>query len=325
MNRLIFCSILLHSLFISCKKKDNIIPDTQNPVIITKVDTLTSGWRKINLTNNFINEIFFQNNNVGYVSGQDGIYKSIDGGSTWTFLINRLAINIAITSNGNAFFVKDSVYKSTNAGASFTSFYSQNTTDIFFLNNNEGFFINGTQLYYTIDAGVNWQNASALNLPFTTSGYSALCFNSPNSGLVVTYSGVYRTNGGISNWIASNFLNANSNNYGYQAAFFTPNNNAFVINSNGKLYKSIDAGVNFSLIKDFNQGVGNTNNSGDIHFIDNNIGYASNGNKIYKTIDGGLNWSVVVALGEGTIVEIHFTDATHGWACTTNGKVLIFN
>jgi photosystem II stability/assembly factor-like uncharacterized protein len=325
MKQFVLYSIVLFTIIISCKKKNTINPDAQNTVIPIKADTLTSGWRKVNLSNNVLNEIFFQNNNVGYASGQDGIYKSIDGGLKWTFLINRFAINIAVTTNGNAFFVKDSVYKTTNAGASFTSFYSQNTTDIFFLNNNEGFFINGTQLYYTTDAGVTWQNASALNLPFTTSGYSALCFNSPTSGLVVTYSGVYKTNGGISNWIASNFLNANSSNYGYQAAFFTPNNNAYVINNNGKLYKSTDAGVNFSLIKDFTNGVNNTNSSGDIHFIDNNVGYASSSNKIYKTIDGGLNWSVVVALGEGTIVEIHFTDATHGWACTINGKVLIFN
>jgi photosystem II stability/assembly factor-like uncharacterized protein len=62
----------------------------------------------------------------------------------------------------------------------------------------------------------------------------------------------------------------------------------------------------------------------DIHFLTDQIGYASAGRTLYKTTDGGTNWTKVVSLGEATITEIHFTDATHGWACGSNGVVLTF-
>jgi len=49
------------------------------------------------------------------------------------------------------------------------------------------------------------------------------------------------------------------------------------------------------------------------------------GTRIYKTTDAGTTWSVVVALVSASIMEIHFTDAGHGWACCADGDVLRFN
>ncbi len=320
MKQFLLSVIIISSFISSCKKSNSTPPEPEVLPLVTKPDTLTSGWRKINVSNNFINEIFFQNNTLGYLAGKNGIFKSIDGGVTWSFLNDRFVLNIAVTNNGNAFFVKDSIYKTVNAGLSFTNLYSPNASDIYFVNNNEGFFINSNQLFKTIDAGSTWQNVAATNFPNSGGGYSSICFNSNNNGVLVNALGIYRTNGGITNWIPVNFSNG-INYTNFQAAFFTPNNNIYAITRDGKLFKSIDTGINFSLIKDFNNG----NNYGDVHFIDNNTGYASNGNRIYKTTDAGLNWLVEVALGDSSIIEIHFTDANHGWACTEKGSVLIYN
>jgi hypothetical protein len=62
----------------------------------------------------------------------------------------------------------------------------------------------------------------------------------------------------------------------------------------------------------------------DIHFLDEQNGFACFLNKIYKTNDGGKTWKTVVNLVDDSIIEIDFTDINHGWACTLKGKVLKF-
>ena len=36
-------------------------------------------------------------------------------------------------------------------------------------------------------------------------------------------------------------------------------------------------------------------------------------------------WTIVVTLADTQIMEIHFSDAHHGWACGVKGTVLVFN
>ena len=88
----------------------------------------------------------------------------------------------------------------------------------------------------------------------------------------------------------------------------------------GQVYKSTNGGLNFALIKTLTGG-----GYLDLHFINNEIGYACFGHRIYKTNDGGVTWQVVVALGSTELVELHFTDASHGWACGRDGSILRFN
>ena len=90
----------------------------------------------------------------------------------------------------------------------------------------------------------------------------------------------------------------------------------------GKIYKSVNGGTDFLQVAQLPPGA--TRAIPDLHFVNDNTGYVNAGNRIYKTIDGGLTWQVVVALGNDRIIEIHFTDANHGWACG-GGTILRFN
>jgi photosystem II stability/assembly factor-like uncharacterized protein len=60
----------------------------------------------------------------------------------------------------------------------------------------------------------------------------------------------------------------------------------------------------------------------NIPFI-NNTGFAS-GSNIYKSTDGRKTSGKVVALASNYFMELHFTDANHGWACGEKGTVLKF-
>ncbi len=87
------------------------------------------------------------------------------------------------------------------------------------------------------------------------------------------------------------------------------------------VYKTTDGGVTFQNVKSFI-----SNSYLDLDFVSATTGYVSADNHIYKTTDGGATWIQIVAAGNPqTIVEIHFTDANHGWACGTNGLLLRFN
>jgi hypothetical protein len=104
------------------------------------------------------------------------------------------------------------------------------------------------------------------------------------------------------------------------ASIYVPDpDTLYVANYKGDMYKSVNAGTSFSLLKHFT-----ANGFMDIHFIDPQKGYICFDRFIFKTINGGTTWTKVVTIGEGIIHELHFTDANHGWACADNGTVLIF-
>ena len=48
------------------------------------------------------------------------------------------------------------------------------------------------------------------------------------------------------------------------------------------------------------------------------------GSYVYKTINGGNTWTKEVVLPNKLIIEVHFRDAQHGWACGTDGVILKF-
>ena len=43
---------------------------------------------------------------------------------------------------------------------------------------------------------------------------------------------------------------------------------------------------------------------------------------LFRSTDGGLTWNKEVILPGRLIIEIHFTDSNHGWACGPNGTIL---
>jgi len=318
---IIFFLLLLNS----CKKDGN-GPDPVPPAII-KPDTLAADWKKVVLDTSVIySDIFFNNNTVGYLAGNKA-YKTIDGGLSWTAISNKGDFgNIAATPNGNAFFsrgIDDSVYRYANGGTAVTALGIPGAVygmDVFFTDNNTGYFITITGLYGTIDAGAGWAKINTTGLG-STFGYASSYFITANTGWIVNPSGIYKTNGSVSTWTKSTYTGIAPTGE-FTAVYATANNTVYASTYTGELYKSVDGGASFTQIKIFPSVI---HNYCDIHFIDNNTGYVCAGNRIYKTTDAGVSWTVIVALGEASLIELHFTDAAHGWACGSKGTVLLFN
>ena len=199
---------------------------------------------------------------------------------------------------------------------------------LYFINNNTGFApyvtSSGIGIIKTIDGGKTWTAISPVTgIVPNYLGRSSCCFIDANTGWL-TYGGqIFRTNGSVNNWTESIIPGNNPNPLDKQRIFATSANVVYVASSGRqRILKSVDGGTTFTESAHFPEAVGYS--LVDIHFLDANTGYACYGNHIYKTTDAGGSWQPIVRLGKGSISGLHFTDASHGWASTTDGSVLIY-
>ena len=303
MKILIYLS--LFPLLFSCSSKSPDVPPTP-------VDTLTTGWKKITMPESSFSDIFFINNNVGYVGGTS-IYRSTDGGNNWQKVYQPSVgiSNIAMGSEANSIFITGNgqVIVTRNGGVSFDIVTINDViSDAFFVNANTVYAVGG-KFWKSIDAGSTWTKIS--DIPGGSGPYKSLHFLNDQYGWMA--GGPYKTiNGGIT-WEQKinpefNFSSGNP--------FFTDVNNGYV--SDGTIVgKTTNGGNTWSRVF-----TGTSSSYQDLHFISTNAGYVSDGKYIFKTENGGNTWNKVVALSQDGVVELHFTDASHGWACGSG--VLIY-
>lgn len=310
--------------FTACKKGST--PDP-NPTPGVKPDTLTAGWTKTVKSAETFSDIAFQNNTTGYATSGNSIYKSTDGGITWNRITPVVpnAANLAVTNDGKVFIVSltNQVFKSTDGGATFTPtvLASSGLMDIYFTDNNIGYTAGDAGVFKTIDGGVNWNIVNpATGLSLTPGAFKSIVATTTGQVWVSSANDIYFSGGGLGNWTKSLYSGGGPTGNTMSISALA-GNVVYAASGDGKLFKSVDGGANFVLKTTFTGSLFYQ----DVHFVDANTGYACYVNRIYKTSDGGTSWQQVVALGEGNIIEVYFTDATHGWACGDNGALLRFN
>lgn len=322
----IFPFLICALSFLSCSKNnDNTsVTDPVDPPGLL-ADTLSGGWTKH--TPGFA-DIGFVNTLVGYGAGGSGISKTIDGGITWSVVDStNWCFNVSCSPDGKAFFAGGltKIISTADGGITFTTsqsgFLGGRITDTYFPDANNGYAVGNTGFYQTIDGGISWNHVTpATGLSFTNpyNSYYSLFFVNNTTGWVASGANIYRTDGSINNWLAATFDQAPSNAF---VALSAPGNNIiYTVTASGQVYKSIDGAVNFSLLTT----LPGSQEFPDIHFVDDQTGYATYGKKIFKTSDAGISWQAVVSMGEQEFIEVHFTDAHHGWACTAQ-SLLIYN
>ncbi|MCF8429691.1 MAG: T9SS type A sorting domain-containing protein [Bacteroidia bacterium] len=311
--------------------------------------TVEPKWiRLINASNNYEYDIYrsvcFLNADTGFVAGNRKMYKTTNGGISWT--------EIQLQSNVN----------------SIRSFY--------FVNNNVGFAggfsdlqMNGVILK-TIDGGNNW-TATIVGLTNSGTAVYSVCFPTASIGYAVCSGGkIYKTINGGNSWSAQTsgttlllnkvfFINALIGYaYGQQGTIlktinggttwtsltpfttqelidvkFTSIDTAYLITALGKLYKSVDSGSNW-LLQNSNIYASSNQNFyfRSIHFMNQNTGYAAgfyNKNSdvkfygcIFKTENGGITWTRQNADSMNEFQSIYFPKTNIGYIIGINGTIL---
>ncbi len=315
----------------SCKKEKT-EPEPAPPAPVQQ-DTITTGWSKNSrFIGKSLSDIFFINNNTGFVLGGDSAYKSTDGGRTWQpvfripgggFGFVELAMgseqNICLGGQGN------NLYISKNGGANFYEVVpgTSNTYGIYYSTPNT-LFAAGKEIARSVNGGDNWQPVGTTTA--TTGTYANVFFLNATNGWYLCNAGLYQTTNGGDSWSKNNNFNAVLNN-GTGVVQFTDVNTGYVSLQSG-LYKTTNGGASWAALPSVAAIIteNGTNSFPDIHFVSNTTGYYLTAGRVYRTTDGGTSWVPVIRLvnGRRSFIELHFTDANHGWVVSGDGDIFRF-
>lgn len=306
-------------LLLSCTKGTN-----ESRASAAASDTLSTGWKKIKfIDTSALYDVFFINN-TGFAAGLN-IYKSSDGGDTWSQLTAPIdlgafgLVNIGMGNEKNAIFVSTyhQLIATHNGGGSFITnlIPDPSLSDVFFIDSSIAYAL-GKSVWKTIDGGNNWTKLYDFA---PTTGWNSLSFINEQTGWISKQEGVYKTINGGKDWQR---LNTDTINLDQGGAIFFLNSDTGYISNNTSIEKTVDGGASWNKVF-----VCSSSFYHDIHFVSEKVGYITDGPRIFKTPDGGNTWTKVVALASSSnsLMELHFTDANHGWACGQKGTILKYN
>lgn len=136
-----------------------------------------------------LSQLAFPSRNIGYAAGsRNGIYKTTDGGTTWTSINPFPALNQFPAGFPNT---------------------AITYTDIMAIDNNTVFAVGNMftntgikRVYKTIDAGANWIDITS-NIPalFPVGNITGVLFHDANNGYVTIGSVIFKTTDGGANWV----------------------------------------------------------------------------------------------------------------------------
>ena len=235
-------------------------------------------WKTIyernNSWNKYFSEIFFINENVGWVCQAGGaIYKTTNGGENW------ISINPP-GYDGEIFFINQDtgwaattwgVSKSTNGGIDWVLKNSTISHSLYFSNINNGWATGlGGSILKSIDEGESWVSKTS----GTTSNFNSINFHNNNVGICVGNSGtiLLSTNGGES-WNPKT-IGTTADLY---SVAFTNMTTAWIAGSGGTLQRTTDLGnswISYSI---------SSGNLTSLHFLNEYTGWVVDGNNnIFK-------------------------------------------
>ncbi|MCT4629593.1 YCF48-related protein [Winogradskyella sp.] len=275
------------------------------------------------LDNYGFSNVFFLNENLGFVSGGSGrIDKTTDGGLTWQQLTTGTTQPIKdvyfIDENNGFACGEDRTFISTTDGGNtwneiilpIEDYWTLNK--IYFINSNQGIIVgSGGHMFNTSDGGITWTEATSgttrhiNDVKYHNGKYVAVC----DYGVVLqsTDMGITWSNYEISYWREL-----------YSVAF---SNGTIYIGSDGDVFQSTDNGATWQVHL---HGV-TMSNLGDISFANDNIGLVagiySGSSAVYdhlmfRTTDGGISWEEINIPSNACCYVAHLLP--NGKAITTN-------
>ncbi|TND10196.1 MAG: hypothetical protein FD123_444 [Bacteroidetes bacterium] len=268
------------------------------------------------VTNAIYEDAFFANSGLGWVVGNNHVFKTGSGGTSWTdttlnvfymkcvhFINPDTGWAGSLASSGNG-----KLWRTMDGGTNWSLVSSTTTDDVWFTDFNNGFRINSytSQFEKTTNSGANWTNISSFSgfegeiyFPNATTGY---CYNNGSQH--------FKTINGGATWTNPN------PQIGLGVHFATPLK-GWVVGNNGMIQRTNDGGLTW-----YTQTSGVNFPLHDICFSDETHGVVTGFNGILlETSNGGYTWTPVDITNQ-EMYGIHFPDAATGYAVGMDGTIL---
>ncbi|MCC7520493.1 MAG: T9SS type A sorting domain-containing protein [Flavobacteriaceae bacterium] len=319
---------------------DNYLID--NTAFIYK--TLDGGltWTKVNSNISnlgfgdfFPEDVYFVNENIGYVWGGQNIYKTVNAGKNWVGIINpsnSYIQKVEFIDNQTAYLsAGDFIYLTTDSCQSWTNtgYYVEWTEGAF--KHNNGFIYYGSYINQGINR-VNIASGETINYPINQSGYiTDIFFINNNIGFVVGKREqgnpsmgrfIYKTNDAGLSWTPLD----NSSTAGYAADFIYfnktgPNNYLLSVRTNGGsgnyTIQSNDNANSWQIINgyDVDGRVLYANDNYICHVRYANPQNSADGVIFSESYNNGITWE------NGGVVQTLPNSSFHSWQKTLGGRI----
>lgn len=246
------------------------------------------------LTSTGLSKIHIVDDNIAWATGYDGINPNLnvqrfsttnDAGATWT---------------AGTIDVGDS-----NLGISNISGISATTAYVAVYPRTAG---QQSGVWQTTDSGVTWTRQAGATFNSSTSFANIIHFFNANDGVAIGdpaggFWEIYVTTDGGASYTrvpSNNIPTPQANEFGYLAQYTQLGDNIWFTTSVGRIYRSIDKGMNWSVFQTPLSDFGGTNLNGDIAFSTINKGLIQdNSGNLFITQNGGNTWNTVTITGTG--------------------------
>lgn len=206
-------------------------------------------WEELDVIpeNPFIQDVDVYDTNNIWLTSNVGIYRSTDGGQSWTFLLDNNSIRISHAIDENTLIhilYSGVIYRSTDGGENWTEITAEfisGARDIEFVDGSTGW-ISGRdgKLLKTTDAGLTWE----LQQANTGLNFGGLDFVDANIGWVIpdVYTdSIWHTSDGGATWVPQ-YLGSNSF---WNSVAFRDANTGWAVgggSGNGRIHTTMDGG-----------------------------------------------------------------------------------
>lgn len=199
-------------------------------------------WNTVNIgTGDYLYSIYFLNEMTGYIGGDNDMWKTTDGGQNWqpNYLGLVSVLDVTFINNNTGWVcgrhttAQSYAAYTTNAGANWIESpisSTNNCWDIKFINANTGFTCNGTEVFKTTNAGLNWTAQ-------TRQG-EILSFINETTGWLLGYNPSFKTTDGGNSWFSVGGA------LGIDGKFIDALNGR-VVHGNGIIRRTVNGGQNW--------------------------------------------------------------------------------
>jgi photosystem II stability/assembly factor-like uncharacterized protein len=159
-------------------------------------------------------------------------------------------------------------------------------------------------IWKTVDGGLNWTKQNSASFNNSASFPNIVYFWDSNVGFcqgdpVGGYFEIYTTTDGGDNWVrtpSSSIPDELTGEYGYVRQIEVVGDRLWFTTNKGRIYRSDDKGITFSVYQSPITDFGSASSSGNISFWDENNGLlASAQGGLWITSDGGENWTSITS------------------------------